>query len=231
MFTPKDFKTITFDCYGTLIDWETGILAGVIPMLARHGISLPATEILRAYARAESAVEAGPDVLYREVLRRTLVGMSVDLGFAPSSADCEVLARALPSWAPFSDTCGVLRRLTGRYRLGLISNIDEDLLYTTRRALGVEFDLVVTAERARAYKPAIRPFEMALAEMGGSSAQWLHVAQSRFHDIEPALRMGLSCVHVQRSSGGESGRVVPECTAEATRSVDTLAELADLLGV
>ena len=234
MPTPRDFELISFDCYGTLIDWESGILAAMLPVCARHELVCSADEILGAYARAESAVQAGEYRPYREVLRRTLGAMAKDLGFAPQADELETLVEALPRWQPFPDTVASLRALQAAgHRLAIISNVDEDLFAETQRSLGVEFDAVVTAAAARCYKPADAIFELAFSTFGVRPGQLLHAAQSLFHDVAPGRRLGVQTVHVVRDSGRASA--VPEVDdadgpPAADWTVPDLAGLARLIG-
>ena len=232
---PRDFELISFDCYGTLIDWESGILAAMQPVRERHELVCSADEILAAYARAESAVQAGAYRPYREVLRRTFAGMAQDLGFAPQTDELETLVEALPRWLPFPDTVASLRALQAAgHRLAILSNVDDDLFAQTQSALGIEFDAVVTAAAARSYKPDPAIFELALARFGLEPRRILHAAQSLFHDIAPGRRLGLQTVHVVRDSGRASA--VPEVDderdgpVEADWIVPDLAGLARLIG-
>lgn len=234
---PRDFEVISFDCYGTLIDWESGILAAMQPVLARHELVCGSDEILRAYARAESAVEAGPFRPYREVLRRTFAALAKDLGFAPQAGELETFVDALERWQPFPDTVRSLRALAeAGHRLAVISNVDEDLFTRTAAALEVELDFVITAASVGAYKPAPVVFEAALARMQLPPARLLHAAQSRYHDIVTARRLGIQTVHVVRDAGRGDCSATPEVEGEdaqwteADFSVPDLAGLVALLG-
>jgi 2-haloalkanoic acid dehalogenase type II len=225
---PDAFSAISFDCYGTLIDWETGILAAMLPVLERHGVRAATDDILRAYGRAEAAAEQGPYLRYREVLRRTFAGMARDLGFQARPDEAETLVDALPEFEPFSDTIPCLKTLGERYRLAVISNVDEDLFAATQERLGVRFEWVITAESAEAYKPAPLVFERALSRMGLGPDRVLHAAQSRYHDVEPARAMGIATVHVVRETGREAN-AVPEADAKADWTVPDLRGLVELL--
>lgn len=225
---PDAFSAISFDCYGTLMDWETGILAAMFPVLERQGVRASTDEILRAYARAEAAAEQGTFVPYREVLRRTFSGMAGDLGFVARPDEAETLIDALTEFEPFSDTIDVLRQLAERYQLAVISNVDEDLFAGTRDRLGVEFQWVVTAEAVEAYKPAGVVFERALARMGLAAGRVLHAAQSLYHDVQPAHELGIATVHVLRDSGREAS-AVPAVEARADWTVPDLRGLLALL--
>jgi 2-haloacid dehalogenase len=231
---PRDFQVVSFDCYGTLIDWEAGILAAMQPVIARHELVSTAEDVLRAYARAESAVEAGAYLPYREVLRRTFAGMAKDLGFAPQADELETLVEALPHWQPFPDTVASLRALAGAgRRLAIISNVDDDLFRATAAALEVPFEAVITAASVGCYKPGEAIFERALERFGVHPSRVLHCAQSRYHDIVTARRLGMQTVHVVRDSGRGGASATPELeddeTVEADWTVPDLAALVRLL--
>lgn len=228
-----DFDVISFDCYGTLIDWEGGILAAMQPVILRHELVASADDLLRAYARAESAVEAGAYRPYREVLRRTFAGMAKDLGFAPQADELETLVEGLPRWEPFPDTVASLQALAAAgHRLAIISNVDDDLFAETAAQLGVAFDAIITAASARCYKPGEAIFERAFEVLGVAPNRILHAAQSRYHDIATASRLGMQTVHVSRDSGHVSATPEPDPAdreREADHSVQNLAALVRLL--
>jgi 2-haloacid dehalogenase len=222
-------EVLSFDCYGTLIDYESGILSALRPFLSRNGIRLSDEAVLEAYARLESEAQRGLFAPYRHVLGRVMRGFARDHGFRLEPDDWGLLAEALPSWTPFGDTVEALRRLGRRYRLAVISNVDDDLFEATRRRLpGVEFDWVVTAEEARTYKPSHRNFEIAERKMGIPRDRWLHVAQSLYHDVAPAKRMGIATVWVNRRRGRRGFGATPPAAALPDLEVLDLAELAAL---
>lgn len=227
-------EVLTFDVFGTLVDWETGILGALAPVLREQGIRVDVDEVLRAYARAESAEEAGPYRPYREVLRRTLAGMAKDLGFRVTGEIADVLVDSLPRWPLFADTTRALARLGQGRALGVISNVDEDLFAPVRTHLGVAIEHVVTAESVGAYKPDPGPFEAMRARLyadGVPSDRWLHVAQSRYHDIAPTRELGIACAHVRRDAGRGSHAVppAPEGTAAPELVVADLDQLVTRL--
>lgn len=152
MTTPK---LISFDCYGTLIDWEAGILSALKPVLARHDCHISDTEILRHYARIESTLEAGPYQSYCSILRGITEQLGLDLGFTPAADELDALPRSLADWQPFSDTVSALAALKSRYPLAIISNIDDDLFAATARNLHVAFDFVITAQQVQSYNPSV----------------------------------------------------------------------------
>lgn len=223
------FAWLTFDCYGTLIDWETGILRALRPVLGRHGQSLSDDELLELYAELEARAEAGPYVRYRAVLESVMAGLGKFLGFTPSSAELHALAESLPAWPPFPDTVEALRRLKARYRLGVISNTDDDLFTQTARALQVPFDAVITAEQAGSYKPSQRNFELALERLGEPRERVLHVAQSLYHDHVPARALGLHSVWVNRRAGKAGAGATRQAAIQPDLEVPDLKSLADLV--
>ena len=192
------FEALTFDCYGTLIDWETGILAALRASLAVHGLGPSDDELLGRYSRAEATAEAGPYLRYREVLARCLRQVSGHYGVEPSDTAAAAFGASVADWPAFPDSTAALRRLKARFRLGVITNCDDDLFAASNVRLGVEFDWVVTAQSVGSYKPDSRNFEAAFARMGLPRERILHVAQSLFHDHVPARRLGLSTVWIDR---------------------------------
>ncbi len=221
---PMDWDTLTFDCYGTLVDWETGIARAFQEEAARDRIVLEREEIVAAYHQVEPKVEAGAYRPYRQVLEETALRVAERLGWPLTPRRARFLADSLPDWPVFPDTRPALERLRRRFQLAILSNVDDDLLRATLERIGVEFDWTVSAERTRSYKPAPRHFKEAIRRVGGRKGRLLHVAQSRFHDIEPATRLGLAAVWVNRK--GESAGDGPR----PLRVVADLTELADWLG-
>jgi 2-haloacid dehalogenase len=196
----RHFTTISFDCYGTLIDWEAGILPVLRSVLANHDHSLAEADILELYGEFEAEAESGPYRRYRDVLQSVVRAFADRFHFQASSAEILSLHESVPSWPPFVDTVDALRELQKRYKLVIISNIDDDLLAKTRKHLDVEFDGVVTAEQARSYKPALNNFQMALRKLALSPDRLLHAGQSIYHDVVPAQSLGISTVWVNRKS-------------------------------
>src|SRR6267378_706170 len=200
---PMDFSrftAISFDCYGTLIDWESGILPVLRGVLGSHGQSLSDAAILELYGEFEAEAESGPYQSYRDVLQSVVRAFADRLHFEASSAEIRSLQESIHAWLLFRDTVATLRELQKRYKLVVISNIDNDLFAETRKLLDVEFDCVITAEQARSYKPSINNFHMALRTLALSPDQLLHAAQSIYHDVVPARSLGISTVWVNRKS-------------------------------
>jgi 2-haloacid dehalogenase len=222
------FDVLTFDCYGTLIDWESGLLDAFRPVLAAHGSAPPDEELLAAFARYEAAVEAGSYRPYREVLEAALRGVGEELGFEPSEDEVARFAGSVADWPPFPDSAAALGRLRGRFSLGVITNCDDDLFAASARRLGIEFDWVVTAQQARRYKPNPRGFELMFERVGLPPRRILHVAQSLFHDHVPAKRLGLSTVWVDRRHDRPGFGATPPADASPDLTVPDMASLADL---
>lgn len=226
---PGRFEALTFDCFGTLIDWETGILEALAPVLRRRARSADPESLLESFARHEAAAEAGPYLTYREVLARTLRGICGDLGFVPQPAEEAVFAASVGDWPAFPDSAPALARLAERYRLGVITNCDDDLFAAAARRLGVTFDPVVTAQQARGYKPSRRNFELALERLALPRDRVLHVAQSLYHDHVTARGMGLASAWVDRRAGRPRGGATPPADASPDLVVPDMASFADLV--
>ena len=227
----ESFEIISFDCYGTLIDWETGILAALRPILARHGRGASDEALLEAFASLESGAESGPYRPYAVILREVVEGLGRRFDFTPDETERVSLAVSLPVWPPFADTRDALRALRTRYRLAVISNVDDDLFAGTARALGVQFDWVVTAGQVGSYKPSLENFRRALARFGVPTERVLHVAQSLFHDIAPAKSLGLATVWVNRRRGRPGPGATPPATARPDSEVPDLRSLVRLAGL
>jgi 2-haloacid dehalogenase len=222
------FTYLTFDCYGTLIDWERGILAALRPVLDRHGIAIADDAALELYGELESAAERGPYRAYRDLLATVMDGFGERLGFVPSADERGALAMSVGDWPPFPDTVEALRALTDRFRLVILSNIDDDLFALSARHLGVAFAAVVTAQQVGSYKPDPRNFRTLLARLGTTPDRVLHVAQSLFHDIAPANALGLTTVWVNRRHDRPGSGATPPATARPDLEVPDLRTLARL---
>jgi 2-haloacid dehalogenase len=222
------FDVLTFDCYGTLIDWESGLLAALAPVRAAHDVEASDDELLESYARHEAALEAGPYLSYREVLGRALVGVGGDVGFEPSPAEVDAFAGSVGDWPAFADSPAALARLQERFRLAVITNCDDDLFAASSRRLGVTFDWVATAQQARSYKPDANNFEVAFATIAVPRERILHVAQSLFHDHVTAKRLGMSTVWIDRRRGREGSGATPPADAAPDLVFADLASFADV---
>ena len=228
-----DFATkrvLTFDCYGTLIDWETGILASLQPLLAQHGVRAAPDHLLTLYSELEPVAEHGPYRPYREVLTTVLHSMGERLGFHPSETEAAQFAAAVGEWPPFADTPEALQALKRAFKLAIISNVDDDLFARTQQQLGVVFDWVITAQQVRSYKPSLHNFHQALARIGLPPQQVLHVAQSLFHDHVPAKQLGLDTVWVNRRHDKTGPGATPPANVQPDLEVPDLATLLQIVG-
>jgi 2-haloalkanoic acid dehalogenase type II len=217
----RPFDIITFDCYGTLIDWEGGIAGAFTRAVVGTGSRLDPPTVLAAYERIEPAVQAEEYRSYREVLTESARRVAREVGWALPEARASFLADSLPFWIPFPDTNAALERLfRAGYQLGILSNVDDDLLAGTRKHFTVPFDVIVTAQQVRSYKPADGHFTTARERVGGR--RWLHAARSHFHDVTPCKRLGVPVAWINRA--GEAPR-----EPRPDRELSTLTELADWL--
>ncbi len=222
------FEAMTFDCYGTLVDWEAGILNGLQPVLSVHDVEATPDQLLESYGRHEAAFEAGPYLPYRTVLAASVRGVCADLGIQPTDGQVAEFADSVGNWPAFGDTAAALRRLARRFKLGVITNCDDDLFARTNRRLGVKFDWVVTAQQAQGYKPRIENFKFAFSRMGLPPDRILHVAQSLFHDHVPAKSLGMTTVWVNRRHDRPGFGATPEATASPDLEVPDMRTLAEL---
>jgi 2-haloacid dehalogenase len=222
------FDALTFDCYGTLIDWEAGILAALRPVLETHGVTIDDEALLERYARHEAQLEAGPYLRYADVLAGCLRKLGGELGFAPTDAETEAFGRSVADWPAFPDSPDALAALKRRFKLGVITNCDDDLFAPSNRRLGVEFDWIVTAEQARGYKPRTENFEFAFERIDVPRERILHVAQSLFHDHVPAKALGMTTVWIDRRQGRGGGGATPPADAVPDLTVPDLRGFARL---
>jgi len=200
-----DFEALSFDCYGTLIDWESGLLAVLRPWADASGLGVDDEELLRLYAEQEPRAQTEhPAEPYPRILARAFRGLGGELGAQVSDADAERFGRSVPDWPPFGDSHDALTALGRRYQLIILSNVDTESFAASNRRLGVAFTSVITAQDVGSYKPAPANFEALLAEagrLGIGEGKLLHVAQSLFHDHVPAQRIGLRSAWINRRHG------------------------------
>jgi 2-haloacid dehalogenase len=225
----RDVRALTFDCYGTLVDWETGILTTLRRVLAAHQLERPDDELLELFGRLESRIQATAFGRYRDVLAAVMSAMANELGFGPSADERIALAEELGTWPVFPDTREALTRLGSRFRLAIVSNVDDALFSQTQDAIGVRFDAVVTAEQVESYKPDPAHFLEVLRRLELDRHEVIHVAQSLFHDIAPASALGWRTIWVRRGATSESTGATPPAQATPDHTVDDLAAAADLL--
>jgi 2-haloalkanoic acid dehalogenase type II len=220
--TGRPYDVITFDCYGTLIDWESGIAEAFAESAAEDGVRLDRHAVLGAYAQVEPEVEHQRYRPYREVLHESASRVAQMLGWRVAYERCTFLALSLPRWKPFADTNAALASLAGAgCRLGILSNVDDDLIAETRKQFSVPFDIVITAQQVRSYKPAPAHFTTARQRIG--RARWLHAAQSNFHDVVPCNSLGIPTAWINRK--GEK----PLAGGTPTHEFRDLAALASFI--
>jgi 2-haloacid dehalogenase len=222
----EQYSYLMFDCYGTLIDWERGILEAIRPVLSRHGVEQSDDAILELFGELEAAAEAATYQRYSAVLTTVLAGFAERLGFTLAADEVDALARSVPAWPPFPDTVEALAILGQHYRLVILSNIDDELFAASARHLKADFAAVITAQQVGSYKPNPNNFRYALAQLGVPPEQILHVAQSLFHDIVPAKEVGLATVWVNRRHDRPGFGATPPANARPDREVPDLRTLA-----
>ncbi len=229
----RDFEALSFDCYGTLIDWEAGIVTVLRPWAEVHGLELADEQLLSAYAAREArAEEEHPAEPYPQILARAMRGVGEDLGIPVSHEEASVLATSVPDWPAFPDSAEALARLATRYRLLILSNVDRMSFAGSNRRLGVVFNSIVTAEDVGAYKPSPRTFQALAVECGRIGVpvdRLLHVAQSLFHDHVPAKAAGLATAWINRRHAAPGWGATPEPSVPVTPdwSFTSMAAFAD----
>jgi 2-haloacid dehalogenase len=227
-FDFRRFDVLTFDCYGTLIDWETGIATALRAVLDPRGIRPTQDELLEGFARYEAPAERGPYLRYREVLGRSLRGVCAELGVEPTDAEVETFGGSVGDWPAFPDSADALSRLKARFRLGVITNCDDDLFAASNRRLGVTFDWIVTAQQAGSYKPDPHNFEVAFERIDVPRERTLHVAQSLYHDHVPARTFGLATAWIDRRHDRTGFGATPAASATPDVVARDMASFADL---
>ncbi len=214
------FKALSFDCYGTLIDWEAGIAAVLVAWAREQGLGLSGEDLLLAYADNEAAVEREtPTALYPDVLAAAVRRTGGRLGRPVSDQWAQRLATSVPDWLAFPDSADALARLANHYQLIIVSNVHRDGFAASNQRLHGEFAAIITAEDVGAYKPAgnhFRALGTTLARLGVDRSELLHVAQSLFHDHVPAKREGLASVWINRRHDRPGWGATPQPTEQWT---------------
>jgi 2-haloacid dehalogenase len=223
MALPKDIKWVTFDVYGTLIDWEKGVTEAFQKEADRDGFTLDKNELIPMFHEISREVEGGSYELYAEVLRRTAVEMAKRMGWQLEPSRSGFLPDSVQRWPAFREANPNIARFVKKFQTGLISNVDDKLLGQTRRHINHDYELVVTAQQVRSYKPDPAHFKEFARRIGGKKG-WVHVASSYYHDVEPCLKDKVPVVWVNRHGEALDGRKKPDA------EVATLAEAAKLLG-
>ena len=225
MALPKNIEWVTFDVYGTLIDWEGGVWDAFEAEANRDGFTIERDQVVNLFLEVQKEIQAGSYELYAEVLRRTAVRIAKELGWPLEPSRSGFLPDSVQRWKPFKETNAQLDRFAKKYNIGLISNIDDKLLGLTRRHFRTDFDLVVTAQQVRSYKPDPAHFKEAARRIGGKKG-WVHVAASYYYDVEPCLKKKIPVIWVNRDKVElEAGQKKPDA------EVSTLREAAKLLGI
>jgi 2-haloacid dehalogenase len=223
----SDFDALTFDCYGTLVDWESGIVAGIRGAVGGRGLDASEQELLEAYARHEAELEGGEYLRYRDVVAGALRGICAEHGIDVSDTEAATFGDSVGDWPRFPDTVAALERLAERFRLGVITNCDDDLFARTHARLGVKLDWVVTAQQARSYKPSLNNFELAFQRIDVPRERILHVAQSLFHDHVPAKRLGMTTVWIDRRGDAAGTGATPPASASPDLTFPDMRSFAD----
>jgi 2-haloacid dehalogenase len=220
-----DFDVLTFDCYGTLIDWESGIAAAVRLQLGDAVAGHSDEDLIAAFAEVEHEAEV-PYKTYREVLALSLRGMGERLGVTVGDAQAARFGASVGQWPAFADSAAALQRLQTRFQLAVITNCDDDLFAQSERRLGVSFDYVITAQQAGSYKPDHANFELAFERIAVPRERILHVAQSLFHDHVPAKALGMTTVWIDRRQG-RGGGASPDVEAHPDARFTSMRAFAD----
>lgn len=222
------YQFLTFDCYGTLVDWENGILNAIQPILHQHNVAIDSPYLFELFDRFEQEIKAKSAnfIKYREVLNGTMKKFANHFDVRFSQNEIEALANSVKNWPLFSDTNEALKFLKQKYKLVVVSNIDEDLFAQTANNFSVCLDDAVLAEQIQSYKPATKHFEITVQRLDTTKEKILHIAQSVVHDIIPANKLGWDNIWVRRY-GGRLGTPTPE--SNPTLTVDNLQSLVDLI--
>jgi 2-haloacid dehalogenase len=203
------FDALTFDCYGTLIDWEAGLTVALRALLEPRGVAPDHDGLLETYAGFEAEGERPPYRRYRDVLAEAARATCATYDVQPTADELARFGGSVVDWPAFPDSHDALARLKTRFRLGVLTNCDDDLFAASSARLGVDFDWVVTAQQARGYKPATGNFDMLFERVGLPRARILHVAQSLYHDHVPAKALGLTTVWIDRRHGQAGAGATP----------------------
>ncbi len=221
---PKQVRFVTFDCYGTLIDWETGAYEAYTAEAERDGFTVDRDAMMPLFLEIQKQIQRGSYELYAEVLRRTAVRSASELGWDLEPSRSGFLPSSVPRWPPFRETNAQLERFAKKFEIGVLSNIDDKLLGATRRHFRVDFDLVVTAQQVRSYKPDPAHFKECARRIGGKRG-WVHVASGYDTDVEPCLNLKVPVIWVNRT-----GEKLEQGQKKPTEQVRNLREAAKLLG-
>ncbi|MFL5825490.1 MAG: HAD-IA family hydrolase [Thermoleophilaceae bacterium] len=221
---PKDVRFVSFDCYGTLIDWETGVYDAFQKEADRDGFTIDRAQLIPLFIETQREIMRGSYELYAEVLRRTAVRVAKELGWDLEPSRSQFLPNSVPNWPPFRETNAQLERFAKKFETGILSNIDDKLLGATRRHFRVDFDLVVTAQQVRSYKPDPAHFKECARRIGGKK-NWVHIGSGYETDVEPCIKEKIPVIWVNRR-----GEELEPGQKKPTEEVKTLRDAAKLLG-
>jgi 2-haloacid dehalogenase len=224
MALPSKVNWVTFDVYGTLIDWEKGVSDAFEREAKRDGFTIDRDEVIALFHEISREIESGSYELYAEVLRRTAVEIAKRIGWPLEPSRSGFLPDSVQRWAPFKETNAQLRKFVSNFETGLVSNIDDKLLGQTRRHIPHDFDLVVTAQQVRSYKPDPAHFNECARRIGTKKG-WVHVASSYYHDVEPCIKLKVPVIWVNRNK-----ETLEPSQKKPTAEVKNLLEAAKLLG-
>ena len=223
---PKDVQFVTFDVYGTLIDWEGGVHKAYQDAADEDGFTVDKDALIPLFLEIQHEIQGGSYELYAEVLRRTAVRSAKELGWDLEPSRSGFLPASVPEWGPFRETNAQLERFAKKYETGLLSNIDDKLLGATRRHFRVDFDLVVTAQQVRSYKPDEAHFKECARRIERRKKNWVHIGSGYETDVEPCLAKRIAVIWVNRH-----GQKLEPNQKQPTAEVKTLREAAKLLKV
>ena len=224
---PKDVQFVTFDCYGTLIDWETGVYDAFQKEADREGFTIDRDVLIPRFIDIQHEIQNGSYELYAEVLRRTAVRVAKELGWELESSRAQFLPNSVPRWMPFRETNAQLERFAKKYEMGILSNIDDKLLGTTRRHLRGDLDLVVTAQQVRSYKPDEAHFKECARRIEKKKSKWVHIASGYQTDVEPCLKQKVAVIWVNRHGHQlEPGQRKPTAEVKSFREAGKLLNAA-----
>jgi 2-haloacid dehalogenase/putative hydrolase of the HAD superfamily len=227
MALPKDVKFVSFDCYGTLIDWESGVYEAFQKEADRDGFTVDRDALVPRFIEVQREIQHGSYELYAEVLRRTAVRVARELGWDLEPSRSNFLPNSVPAWQPYRETNAQLERFAKKYELGVLSNIDDKLLGATRRHFRTDFDLVVTAQQVRSYKPDPAHFKECARRIEGNRRHWVHIASGYPTDVEPCLKQKIPVIWVNRHGEElESGVKKPDAEVKTFRDAGKLLKAA-----
>jgi 2-haloacid dehalogenase len=225
------YEVLSFDVYGTLIDFENGILGALKPVLKNHRIYLNDEQILELYGEIEARVQEEKFCKYRKVLKKVVWEFGKRFDFKPSSSEENCLVYTLGTWIPFPNIVESLHSLKKKYRLAVLSNIDDDLFSLSAKHLEVDFDWVITSEQAKSYKPSLKNFQFAIKKIGVSPEKILHISNSMYHDIIPARALGLSTAWINGRAYMAGFGASPPVSGSPDFEISDLKSLVSIIGL